>query len=301
MFRMRMWVTVLCSCAFVMGLLVSMPLSAQTPSTASELPARWDELVASDWNAALEKSGHTAILPIGILEKHGPHAPIGSDLIHVREWAARATKVEYAVVFPDYFYGQIYEARHQPGTFALPSKLVWELLDATCEEIARNGFKKILIINGHGGNPNFLRFFIQSQLERRRDYVVYFHDPAPDPALQQQLTKLHKSDPATDQHAGERETSELMFLRPDLVKLDRAKDESGKNQQQLALPDLYTAIWWYAAYPNHYAGDAAVSTKELGQVLTDARVESIVKALRTIKADTKTPALQQEFFDRVLK
>ena len=119
--------------------------------------------------------------------------------------------------------------------------------------------------------------------------------------LQQQMTKLHKSDPATDQHAGERETSELMFLRPDLVKLDRAKDESGKNQQRLALPDLYTAIWWYAAYPNHYAGDASVSTKELGQVLTDARVASIVKALKTIKADTKTPALQQEFFDRVLK
>jgi creatinine amidohydrolase len=68
------------------------------------LPNRWDELVASDWNKALDGSARTCILPIGILEKHGPHAPIGSDLIHVREWAARATKKEYAVVFPDYFY-----------------------------------------------------------------------------------------------------------------------------------------------------------------------------------------------------
>jgi len=82
------------------------------------------------------------------------------------------------VVFPDYFYGQIYEARHQPGAFALPSRLVWELLDATCEEIARNGFKMIFIVNGHGGNPQLLRFFVQSQLERRRDYVIYFYDPA---------------------------------------------------------------------------------------------------------------------------
>ena len=116
-----------------------------TITYAQNLHSRWDELVASDWQKALDSSSSTCILPIGILEKHGPHAPIGSDLIHVREWAARATKKEYAVVFPDYFYGQIYEARHQPGTFALPSKLLLELLDATCAEIARNGFKKIVI------------------------------------------------------------------------------------------------------------------------------------------------------------
>ena len=83
--------------------------------TAQELPARWDELTATDWPVALEKSNKTCILPIGILEKHGPHAPIGSDLIHVREWSARATKKEYAVVFPDYFYGQVNEAKHPRG------------------------------------------------------------------------------------------------------------------------------------------------------------------------------------------
>src|SRR5882672_9036798 len=76
-------------------------------ATAQELPARWDELTASDWQKALEKSDYTCILPIGILEKHGPHVPIGSDLIRVREYAARTTKREYAVVFPDFFYGQI--------------------------------------------------------------------------------------------------------------------------------------------------------------------------------------------------
>ena len=61
---------------------------------AQDLPSRWDELTASDWPKAMERSAATCILPIGILEKHGPHAPIGSDLIHVREWAARATRKE---------------------------------------------------------------------------------------------------------------------------------------------------------------------------------------------------------------
>jgi creatinine amidohydrolase len=52
--------------------------------TAQSLPTRWDELTASDWDNALKKSNYTCILPIGILEKHGPHVPIGSDLIRVR-------------------------------------------------------------------------------------------------------------------------------------------------------------------------------------------------------------------------
>jgi creatinine amidohydrolase len=279
--------------------IVNLLLAISVSAGAQDLPARWDELTAADWPKALERSAYTAILPIGVLEKHGPHVPIGSDLIHVREWSARVTRRVYAVVFPDYFYGQIYEARHQPGTFALPSRLIWELLDATCEEIARNGFKKIVLVNGHGGNPNFLRFFVQSQLERRRDYVVYFFDPAPEPVLTEKMNKMRKSDPATDQHAGERETSTMLYLRPELVQMDRAGTESGANQKRLAVPDVYTAIWWYAGYPNHYAGEGTKATREFGELVTEARIESLRNALKAIKADTQAPALQKEFFDRV--
>ena len=279
----------------VFGLL----LLVATPAAAQDLPTRWDELTASDWPKALEKSHQTAILPIGILEKHGPHAPIGSDLIQSRDLVARAVKQEYAVVFPDYFYGQIYEARHEPGTFALPARLIWDLLDATCAEIARNGFKKILIVNSHGGNPNFLRFFVQAQLEHQRDYVVYLHEPGGDQAFANEVARVRKSDPSTDMHAGETETATLLALRPDLVHLDRATSESGADQHRVQLPDLYTAIWWYASYPNHYAGQGAVATKELGQVITENTIDQLVKSLKAIKADTKTLELQNEFYDRV--
>jgi creatinine amidohydrolase len=277
-------------------LLVAAPVAAQ------ELPSRWDELTASDWPKAQERASYTCILPIGILEKHGPHVPLGSDLIMAREWSARAAKQEYAVVFPDFFYGQIYEAKHQPGTFALPSRLVWELLDATVEEIARNGFKKIVIVNGHGGNPQLLRYFVQSQLERRRDYVVYFFDPAYDAKAEEEKFKpLRKSDPEVDMHAGETETSVLLYLRPDLVRMERAANESGADESRLTLPDLYTAIWWYARFPNHYAGDGSKGSRELGQALTEHHVATLVRALRVVKADDKTLKIQSEFFDRVKK
>jgi creatinine amidohydrolase len=268
---------------------------------AQDLPLRWDELTANDWPKAQEKAAYTCILPIGILEKHGPHLPMGSDLIHVRELSARAARQEYAVVFPDFFYGQIFEAKHQPGTFALPSRVVWDLLDATVEEIARNGFKKIVIVNGHGGNPELLRFFIQSQLERRRDYVVYFFDPYSDPEFEKKVGSLRKSDPATDMHAGENETSLLLYLRPDLVQMQLAPKESGEDQKRLSLPDLYSSIWWYARFPNHYAGEGAKGSRELGQAITEYRVSALIKALRTVKSDDKTPAIQKEYFDRVLK
>jgi len=275
-------------------------LATGTRARCDDLPARWDELTASDWPAAQEKAGRTCILPIGILEKHGPHAPIGSDLIHVREWSARVTKKEYAVVFPDYFYGQIYEARHQPGTFALPSRVVWDLLDATCDEIGRNGFQKILIVNGHGGNPNLLRYFVQAQLERRREYVVYLYDPEPDPALEEQARRLRRTDPEGDMHAGERESSTLLYLRPDLMRMDRATSESGADQKRWAIPEVYTAIWWYAGFPNHYAGDGSQATRELGELYTEQRIESLARALRAVKADSKALELQREFYDHVL-
>ena len=183
-------------------------------ASAQTLPVRWDELTAGDWQAALDKSQKTCVLPMGILEKHGPHCPVGTDLITVREWSAAAAKREFAVVFPDFYFGQIYEAKHQPGAFAPPPSVVWSVLEATCDEIARNGFEKILIVNGHGGNPNLIRYFIQTRLEKPRPYALYLWEPpSPDSAFTATVLRLRKTPPSFDGHAGEEETSLMLYLR----------------------------------------------------------------------------------------
>lgn len=271
-------------------------------ASGQEIPSRWDELTFSDWGLALEKSNKTCILPIGVLEKHGQGLPIGSDLIRAREWAKRATQEEYAVVFPDYFYGQINEARQHYGTFSLPSDLAMDLLEATVKEIARNGFDKIIIINSHGGNPQMIRYFIQNQLEKNKDYVVYFFEPDMSEDDRKKMLSIRKTDISGDQHGGEREASEIKFLRPDLLKLERSILESGANQQRLKLPNtLYTAIWWYASYPNHYAGEAQFASEELGKLVTNNTINSLVKAINAVKNDTITIKIQKEYFDRVKK
>lgn len=268
---------------------------------SQNLHSRWDELTASEWPRALALSDSTCILPFGVLEKHGPHGPIGSDLIKVREFSAMATKKEYAVVFPDYFYGQIYEAKQQPGTFALPARVVWDMLDATCDEIARNGFKKIIIVNGHGGNPNLITYFAQTRLEKKRPYALYFFQPSMDSAFRKKMLAERKSDISYDQHGGESETSMLLFLKPDVVKMDSALNESGKPLRRLRIPNAYTPIWWYADYPNHYAGEGSKATKEYGKMLVDQYVENLVQTIKAIKADKETLKLQEEFYNRMLK
>lgn len=270
--------------------------SQSPPPPPSQLSVHWEELTAADFKAGIAKAQGTCLLPFGILEKHGPHLPLGNDLLNVRYVALNAAQQEYAIVFPDYYFGQIFEAKHQPGTVAYSRRLQLELLQETTDEMARNGCKKIIIVNGHGGNNSLLPYFAQSQLDTPHDYVVYVQGIArtapggPKP----------KTDAATDMHAGERESSVSLIARPDLVHLDRAPQESGADQGRLsALPEgLYTGIWWYARFPNHYAGDGAAASRELGDFEAKTWIAAIVQSIRAVKADETSLRLQHEFFER---
>src|ERR1700704_1301556 len=93
-------------------------VQAQTSSTSTKLSVHWEELTGPDFVEAIKRAQGTCLLPIGILEKHGPHLPIGSDLLNARYAALHAAEQQYAVVFPEYYFGQIFEARHEPGTVA---------------------------------------------------------------------------------------------------------------------------------------------------------------------------------------
>jgi creatinine amidohydrolase len=277
------------------ALLVASPAWAQAPAPAQGLSVHWEELTGPDFIRAIKRAQNTCLLPIGILEKHGPHLPIGNDLLNVRYAALHAAQQEYAVVFPEYFYGQIFEAKHQPGTIAYSRGLQLELLQETTNEMARNGCKKIIIVNGHGGNPNLLDFFAQSQLESPHDYVVYVQGLARSGPGEPK----HKSDRAGDQHAGESETSMSMIARPDLVHLDRATQQSGADQARLKLPPgLYTGIWWYAKFPNHYAGEGAAASRELGEFEAKTWIDAIVQSIKAVKADQESLRLQNEFYER---
>ncbi|HSD66954.1 MAG TPA: creatininase family protein [Vicinamibacteria bacterium] len=275
--------------------LAASPALAQAPA-AGELPVRWEELTAPDFAQAVERSAGTAIVPIGVIEKHGPHLPLGTDLLDAREVALRAVRKEYSIVFPPYYFSQIFEAKHQPGTVAYGARLIWDVLQETVDEIARNGIKKIVLVNGHGGNNSFLPFFCQSQLARRKDYAVYLFQPSGDAEADARVKALRKT--AVDMHAGEVETSTVLAHRPDLAHPERAREQSGADQARLGgLTDAYTAIWWYSRFPNHYAGDGSPARPELGNLVLDHQAGQLVEMIRAVKADAKVLELQNRFFD----
>lgn len=266
-------------------------------SLAQSLSVQWEELTSADFVKAVQQSQNTCLLPVGVLEKHGLHLPLGNDLLNVRYAALHAAQQEFAVVFPEYFASQIFEARHQPGTVAYSLHLQLELLQETTDEMARNGCKKIIIVNGHGGNANLLPLFAQAQLASLHDYVVYVF-MAPDHEKEPGRPALKSGKDVVDFHAGEKETSRSLVARADLVHLDRAKEESGADQARQKLPEsLYTGIWWYARFPNHYAGDGSVASKELGEFDTKLLVADLVTAIRAVKADNEGLKLQKQFFE----
>jgi len=259
----------------------------------NKLSPKWEELTAAEFRDAIAKSQGTCLLPFGILEKHGPHLPLGTDLLNVRYVAEHAARQEYAIIFPEYYFGQISEARHEAGTVAYSADMQMKLLQATTDEMARNGCKKVIIVNGHGGNEDFLPYFAQSQLDSPHDYVVYVqwgHEAT---------KKIGAEKEGPDWHAGETETSNVLVTHPDLVHIDRAKDESGADQKRVKLPDnVYTGIWWYARFPNHYSGDGSTATKEQGEADIQSWINAVVRAIRAVKADDESLKLQYEFYEK---
>jgi creatinine amidohydrolase len=272
------------------GVLCAAPAGAQD---TNKLSTQWEELTGPDFITAIHQAQGVCLLPFGILEKHGPHLPIGTDLINARWVALHSAAQEYAVVFPAYYFGQIDEARHQPGTIAYSRHMQLDLLQETTDEMARNGCKKILVVNGHGGNLSLLPYFAQTELQEFHDYVVYVYwwDRRNGEGRPKQQTSV-------DMHAGESETANTMVSRPDLVHQDRANQESGADLARLHLPpDVYTGIWWYARFPNHYSGDGSKATLALGEWDMKAWVDDLVAAIKAVKADDESLKLQNEFFE----
>ncbi|HEY4949080.1 MAG TPA: creatininase family protein [Candidatus Acidoferrales bacterium] len=276
----------------VLGCLASLLLGAY-PEGQAKHSVKWEELTSADFRDAIAQAQGTCLLPFGILEKHGPHLPLGTDLLDVRYAALHAAEQNYTVVFPEYYFGQIFEAKHEAGTMAYSTELQLKLLQETTDEMARNGCKKIIIVNGHGGNENLLPYFAQSQLDKPHDYVVYVQwgreEPKGGPEKKDHV----------DMHAGESETSSMMIARPDLVHQDRAASESGADQKRVNLPDdVYTGIWWYARFPNHYSGEGALATKAFGTFEMNAWIAAIDEAIRAVKADDESLKLQNEFYEK---
>ena len=99
----------------------------------------------------------------------------------------------------------------------------------------------------------------------------------------------------TGGHADEMESSKMMAIYPELVKIERATRESGENLKLLPLGEM-TGLRWFGQFPNHYAGDAKDANAALGELALESTSTELAKFIKAVKADMATPNLQIEYF-----
>jgi creatinine amidohydrolase len=252
-----------------------------------------EHMTSPDVREAAEK-GLIAILPIGSIEVHGPHMPTGTDSITAHEIARRACEKEEAVVLPPLYYAYVPENRHFSGTVSLTAKTLLTLLEEVCDETARNGFKKILIVNGHGGNNAVLRVFLRDSLTKKKDYTLYaMIEPwAP---INELAAKL--SEGRTFGHACEVETSIGLYLFGDHVKMGNVKREARLGGTGLP-KGIETPLDWQAYAIDLYIGDPRHATKEKGKILVDKMIEFLADAIRAIENETEVPRILGEYYEK---
>jgi creatinine amidohydrolase len=231
---------------------------------------RWEELTSAEIGA-LDRARTVVILPLGAVEQHGNHMPLGTDtlLAQAISLAAGATAGD-TFVMPPPWYG--FSAHHMrfPGSITLRVETLMALVEDVVGSLVRHNFQRILIVNGHGGN-NGLIDVLASTLGHthhgaaRIAALTYFT------LAREAIAKLRKSKPGGMGHACEFETSMVQHIRPELVKIDRAETCYPDPGSRYLTTDLLgaQAIRLYHDFgdlsPTGTLGDPAFASPEAGK------------------------------------
>jgi len=219
----------------------------------------------------------TVIIPLGSTEEHGLHLPLLTDTIIAYEVAVRAASKVKAFVCPPVPFGVCRTTAVFPGTLTISLETLQSLVEELCLSLRRHGFRNLVLVPGHLGAAQIvgLELAAQKLIRQHPDLgiaLVRFPE-----VLKDKLAEGMLEDPL-DLHAGEVETSLMMFLRPDLVKAERVKAEHPKFPKHVV-----------ASNPRKYMetgvmGDASRASKAKGEAILKALVEGVVEAVNMLEA-----------------
>jgi creatinine amidohydrolase len=255
---------------------------------------------------------------MGCVEKHGLHLPLGTDCFEAEDTALEASKLETVCVFPTFVFGDYSlaapitpEGITPPGTISLPVETEMLLLEQLCEQISRNGMKKIIIANAHGGNTPWLSTFLRKMYNKKHDFVVAVfgcqsskstkrlydhlqeHGRGSLPYLTAEdedfLLEFHAT-PKVTGHACVGESAVTMANHPETVHLDRLGIESGLSTHVADyLKDAGIQIadyGWLQNYPNNYSGHDPVGlTHNVAKAALWIQARRMAEAFRFMKED----------------
>ncbi|NLS79977.1 MAG: creatininase family protein [Chloroflexi bacterium] len=250
---------------------------------------RWECLTGPQLLRAREASAGVCLVPIGSLEKHGTHMPTGTDTLTAHALCLAAAERETAVVVPPLYYTHVREMKNNIGAIALDTPVLMQMAEILCDEIARNGFHKIILVNGHGGNRAWLPLMMMDYGDKDKGYAIYMYRDN----TMASMSHLRESS-VHEGHAGELEASLGLHLFPEYMDMAALAPEPGLPN---GLPPVssYTPVEWVSMYPDAYAGDAQPAKAEKGRILFDEMVHRLADCIRAVKQDEDTLAKMQWF------
>ena len=174
---------------------------------------------------AIEEGDGVVLLPVGSIEQHAKHLPLGTDSYCAIEVCVDAAKNANAVVAPPIWYGWSIQHMAYPGTVSISSRILIDFTVEICKSLAKHGFNKILIVNGHriSNNP-----WIQLAATEAREATGALVIPIDIAYLAREAWR--ELGFGSLGHGDEAETSHMLYIKPDLVYMDRAFDEYRKKE-----------------------------------------------------------------------
>lgn len=243
----------------------------------------WEQLTWPELEAYLKKVD-TAILPCGAIEQHGPHLPVDIDYYDAKYLACQVADrcaEPKPLVLPSIPFGVSYHHENFKGTLSVTNDGLSKFVYDIGMSLAKNGVKKLIIINGHGDNAPTLSYAAQMINRDSRMFVCV------DTGETSDIDMYGLIDTPNDIHAGEIETSTTLAIRPEMVQMDKAVNETLNFGSNYLDYDSDRGVSWYVRTEkiskSGVMGDATKATAEKGAKMWDIMIKHLVKFVESVK------------------
>ncbi len=237
---------------------------------------------------ALDRERTVLLLPTGAIEQHGPHLPVDTDIHDSSELSLRAATVAGGgvVVLPPVPWGMSPHHMGYPGTISLQLGTYAALIRDICAAVSRHGFRRVLIVNGHGGNVAILGATALQMSEELGLFVgvaSYWHLIVP------QLREIGTSELGGMGHACEMETSLQLHLRPELVTMADARKDMPRPLTSFSgidfrdLGPVGIALDFRRDSNEGVMGDPTVASSEKGEAIAEAVLGELGRAIHAFR------------------
>jgi len=210
-----------------------------------------------------------AILPIGSVERHGDHLPLGTDTIIPLYIAEEVSRRLGILLLPPIWYGSCRGLRDFPGTFDIEPSVLYSYVLNVMLEAARNGVKLLIVLNGHGGNTSILTSAArEASFKSDISIVVLNWWVDLGATVRKELFKYPG-------HAGEDETSLLLAIKPNLIDMTKAFD----HLKEYPPFKIYSKKIEREVYERALNGRATLATPKKGEAWLEAIINDLIKVI----------------------